>query len=163
MECHGKWGALPATLAEIGFDQYLGVDFYDISLVDGYNIPVSMYPIAGTFHRKSNKHNDCTATSCTTDINRVCPHELAVHNSHGHVVACKSACTQFRTPEYCCSGVHNKRENCSPRLWKVNYPGRFKSWCPQAYSWAFDDATSTWGCTSRDNAHQSGYIVKFCP
>jgi hypothetical protein len=40
---------MDVTLAEFGLDKYEGNDFYDISLVDGYNLPMKIEPIAGTF------------------------------------------------------------------------------------------------------------------
>ena len=139
------------------------MDFYDISLVDGYNLPVSIHPIPGTFHRRSSQHNDCTVTTCHTDINAHCPHELAVKGPGGHTIGCKSACTAFRTAQYCCTGVHNKASTCLRKFWKVDYPAKFKHWCPEAYSFAFDDRKSTWACISKDAHHPSGYVVKFCP
>lgn len=44
--CNGIGGAPPATLAEItlGSDQ----DFYDVSLVDGYNLAISITPFKGS-------------------------------------------------------------------------------------------------------------------
>lgn len=44
--CNGIGGAPPATLAEItlGNDQ----DFYDVSLVDGYNLAISITPFKGS-------------------------------------------------------------------------------------------------------------------
>ncbi|GFZ02774.1 pathogenesis-related thaumatin superfamily protein [Actinidia rufa] len=41
-ECAGAGGEPPATLAEFTLNSPL--DFYDISLVDGFNIPVSVVP-----------------------------------------------------------------------------------------------------------------------
>ena len=33
-QCKG-WGTIPATLAEVNFDAWDGLDFYDVSMVDG--------------------------------------------------------------------------------------------------------------------------------
>lgn len=38
-ECHGAGATPPATLAEFTLDGDGGKDFYDVSLVDGYNLP----------------------------------------------------------------------------------------------------------------------------
>ncbi|CAG7825066.1 unnamed protein product, partial [Allacma fusca] len=48
IECRGNGGAPPVSLAEITFDGWGGIDYYDVSLVDGYNLPVSMQPSGGT-------------------------------------------------------------------------------------------------------------------
>ncbi|EPS72785.1 hypothetical protein M569_01971, partial [Genlisea aurea] len=46
MACNGMGGAPPATLVEItlGNEQ----DFYDVSLVDGYNLPISFTTLRGS-------------------------------------------------------------------------------------------------------------------
>nr|CAB3457469.1 unnamed protein product [Digitaria exilis] len=40
MECRGAGATPPATLFEVTLDGSGGLDFYDVSLVDGYNLPV---------------------------------------------------------------------------------------------------------------------------
>lgn len=45
LHCNGAGGDPPASLAEITLDGANGDDFYDISLVDGYNLPLSMTPL----------------------------------------------------------------------------------------------------------------------
>ncbi|KAA8520262.1 hypothetical protein F0562_014518 [Nyssa sinensis] len=93
LECAGAGGVPPATLAEFTLDSPL--DFYDISLVDGYNIPLSITPFGGS--------GECKRVRCLSDMNRRCPSGLQVISS-GRVVACKSACLAFDKPEYCCTG-----------------------------------------------------------
>ncbi|CAL1354904.1 unnamed protein product [Linum trigynum] len=44
VECSGAGAAPPATLAEFKLDGYGGQDFFDVSLVDGYNLPVLISP-----------------------------------------------------------------------------------------------------------------------
>jgi hypothetical protein len=56
----------PAMLAEV----MLAVapseeDFYDVSLVDRYNVPITMVPYNG-------KGAKCIPAGCVSDINRVC-------------------------------------------------------------------------------------------
>ena len=41
LECNGAGGAPPATLVEITLKGDQGLDFYDVSLVDGFNIVAS--------------------------------------------------------------------------------------------------------------------------
>jgi hypothetical protein len=40
-------------------------DFYDVSLVDRYNVPITMVPYNG-------KSAKCIPAGCVSDINRVC-------------------------------------------------------------------------------------------
>ncbi|KAJ7944159.1 Thaumatin [Quillaja saponaria] len=90
-----------------------------------------------------------TITGCVTDLNRRCPSELRVDGGD----ACKSACDAFGKPEYCCSGSYNSPSACKPSM----YSQVFKSACPKSYSYAYDDATSTFTCTGAD------YSITFCP
>jgi hypothetical protein len=47
LECNGAGGEPPATLAEIRLNGAGGLDFYDISLVDGFNVPVQVRMFLG--------------------------------------------------------------------------------------------------------------------
>ncbi|OAY63440.1 Thaumatin-like protein 1 [Ananas comosus] len=161
-ECSGGGAAPPATLAEFTLNGSGGMDFYDVSLVDGYrianfnfvvyryNLPMLVVPHGGT-------GGNCTATGCLVDINSACPSDLkvvvaaSVGGSGG--VACKSACEAFGSPQYCCSGAYGNPNTCRPST----YSQFFKNSCPRAYSYAYDDATSTFTCASAD------YIITFCP
>ncbi|CAL1388531.1 unnamed protein product [Linum trigynum] len=140
VECNGLGAAPPATLAEFTLGTG-GQDFYDVSLVDGYNLPMVVEGSGGS--------GSCTTTGCITDLNQQCPAELkAVEGS-----ACRSACEAFGSPEYCCSGAFNTPATCRPSV----YSEMFKAACPRSYSYAYDDASSTFTCTGAD------YIVTFCP
>ncbi|PIN03525.1 hypothetical protein CDL12_23947 [Handroanthus impetiginosus] len=140
MECNGAGATPPATLAEFTIGSNTQ-DFYDVSLVDGYNLPMIVETVGGS--------GECAATGCVTDLNRMCPNELRAANGQ----ACKSACEAFRTPEYCCSGAYGSPDTCRPSV----YSEVFKNACPRSYSYAYDDATSTFTCSGAD------YKITFCP
>lgn len=142
LECNGAGAAPPATLAEftLGSSSGATLDFYDVSLVDGYNLPMIVEGSGGS--------GTCATTGCATDLNRSCPNELKVDNGD----ACKSACDAFGTPEYCCSGAYASPSTCKPSM----YSQLFKSACPKSYSYAYDDASSTFTCTGAD------YTITFC-
>ncbi|XP_073122115.1 thaumatin-like protein 1 [Henckelia pumila] len=146
MECSGGGAAPPATLAEFTLDGADGLDFYDVSLVDGYNLPMLVVPQNGG-------GGNCTVTGCVADLNAACPPDLKVTNDVGSSVACKSACEAFGDPEYCCSGDHATPDTCRPSA----YSELFKNACPRAYSYAYDDGSSTFTCASAD------YVITFCP
>ncbi|RRT62041.1 hypothetical protein B296_00035072 [Ensete ventricosum] len=80
-----------------------------------------------------------------------CPKELRVDGGGG-VVACKSACEAFGLDEYCCSGEYANPTSCKPSF----YSTIFKAACPRAYSYAFDDGTSTFTGKAYD------YTIVFC-
>jgi hypothetical protein len=70
MQCEGAGGVPPASLFEITLDGANGMDFYDVSLVDGYNLPMRVTAIGGT--------GNCGSPGCTSDLNAVCPKEQQV-------------------------------------------------------------------------------------
>ncbi|KAL3527220.1 hypothetical protein ACH5RR_011876 [Cinchona calisaya] len=140
MECDGAGANPPATLAEFTLGSG-SQDFYDVSLVDGYNLPMMVEPSGGS--------GSCASTGCTEDLNLKCPNELRIEGGG----ACRSACDAFGTPEYCCKGEYASPSTCSPSV----YSQIFKSACPTSYSYAYDDATSTFTCTAAD------YTITFCP
>ncbi|KAI8549490.1 hypothetical protein RHMOL_Rhmol06G0028500 [Rhododendron molle] len=147
IECAGNNALPPATLFEITLDGYGGLSFYDVSLVDGYNLPMLVVPQGGT-------GDNCSTTGCAADLNGLCPSELSVTDSQGDgVVACKSACEKFGSSEYCCSGAYATPNTCKPS----SYSELFKRACPLAYSYAYDDKTSTFTCAGAD------YLITFCP
>lgn len=145
VECSGGGAAPPATLAEFTLNGAGGLDFYDVSFVDGYNLPMTVVPEGGT-------GGNCTTTGCEVDLNAGCPSELKVTASD-EGVACKSACEAFGDPQYCCSGAYATPDTCKPS----SYSQFFKNACPKAYSYAYDDGTSTFTCAS------ANYLITFCP
>jgi hypothetical protein len=160
IECNGAGGEPPASLAEMTFTGDGGKDFYDVSLVDGYNLPIKMVPTAH-FTNSNNDKYDCKAAGCVSDLNSKCPHELSIWSADGfNVVACKSACAKFNTDTYCCRGAHKTPETCKSSSWPKNYPAYFKAACPDAYSYAYDDTTSTFTCRGNPSTN---YDVIFCP
>lgn len=133
-------GETPATLAEFTLAR---LDFYDVSLVDGFNLPITVTPINGT--------GNCSIAGCDGDLRKTCPSELA-YKSNGKVVGCRSACDVFNTDEYCCRGVYGNPVICQPTY----YSKKFKEACPTAYSYAYDDPTSIFTCSGTD------YVITFC-
>ncbi|XP_027332296.1 pathogenesis-related protein 5-like [Abrus precatorius] len=146
LRCTGG-GVPPVTLAEftIGSSGNGNKDFYDVSLVDGYNVEMGVRATGGT--------GDCQYAGCVADLNGLCPAELQVRSGGGAVVACKSACAAFNRAEFCCTGEHSSPQTCSP----TQYSEMFKKACPSAYSYAYDDASSTCTCSGAD------YSITFCP
>lgn len=140
-------GETPVTLAEFTIaSSPTDMDFYDVSLVDGYNVGMGVKAIGGT--------GDCQYAGCVADLNSDCPNELRVTDLDSRsVVACKSACAAFNTAEFCCTGDHSTPQTCSP----TQYSALFKNACPTAYSYAYDDASSTCTCSGSD------YLITFCP
>ncbi|TKW34335.1 hypothetical protein SEVIR_2G299900v4 [Setaria viridis] len=148
VECAGGGAAPPTTLAEFTLNGAGGIDFYDVSLVDGSNLPMVVVPQGGS-------GATCGATGCLVDLNGPCPADLKVAGPDGAGIACKSACGAYGRPQDCCSGDYGTPATCQPSASSQF----FKNACPRAYSYAYDDATSTFTCTSGTVS----YLITFCP
>ncbi|KAI4299012.1 hypothetical protein L6164_032510 [Bauhinia variegata] len=139
INCTGP-GSPPATIAEFTLG---ALDYYDVSLVDGFNLPIAVQAFNGT--------GNCSSAGCDGDLRQSCPSQLAMKDGD-KVIACQSACSVFNTDEYCCRGMHADPITCLPS----NYAKGFKQVCPAAYSFAFDDPTSIITCTG------ASFAVIFC-
>ncbi|KAI3840569.1 hypothetical protein MKX03_018103 [Papaver bracteatum] len=144
--CSGGGAKPPITLAEFSLNSFSGSDFYDVSFVDGFNLPMLVVPEGRT-------SGNCSTTGCVVNLNEVCPNDLKVTSQDGSHVGCKSACDAFGDPQYCCTGKYNTPDTCKPS----SYSEFFKNACPRAYSYAFDDSVGTFTCTS------ANYVITFCP
>lgn len=67
---------------------------------------------------------------------------------------CLSACAKTNSPSDCCTGSYDSPKKCKPGL----YSKSAKSICPDAYSYAFDDTTSTFIIPTG-----GGWEITFCP
>ncbi|OMO66371.1 Thaumatin [Corchorus capsularis] len=145
LHCQGTGGAPPATVIEMTLGSSSSpLHFYDVSLVDGFNIPVAMKPVGGGI--------GCGVASCEVDLNVCCPSALEVKKGN-KVVGCKSACLALQSAKYCCTGEYANPNTCKPTL----FAHLFKAICPKAYSYAFDDSSSLNRCRA------SRYVITFCP
>eukprot|EP00262_Sarcandra_glabra_P018735 TRINITY_DN683_c0_g1_i1.p1 TRINITY_DN683_c0_g1~~TRINITY_DN683_c0_g1_i1.p1 ORF type:complete len:224 (+),score=5.64 TRINITY_DN683_c0_g1_i1:57-728(+) len=127
------YGTPPNTLAEYALNQFNNLDFFDISLVDGFNIPMDFSPTTGS----------CQGIRCSANINGECPSQLRAPGG------CNNPCTVYKTNQYCCNSG-----SCGP----TDLSQFFKKRCPNAYSYPKDDASSTFTCPGGTN-----YKVVFCP
>nr|GEW09674.1 G-type lectin S-receptor-like serine/threonine-protein kinase At1g67520 [Tanacetum cinerariifolium] len=143
VECNGSLNVPPATIAEFSLNQLQGQDFYDVSLVDGYNLPMLIEPTGGS----GSGLRSCGKTGCIDDLIQRCPSELR------RGAGCRTACQAFGSPEYCCSSSFGSRTTCKPTA----YAQLFKSACPRSYSTAFEDETALFICNGSD------YTIRFCP
>ncbi|CAJ2503767.1 Uu.00g111610.m01.CDS01 [Anthostomella pinea] len=205
-DCFGKLdceygGQVPVTLAE--FNLAGGVNgkqcFYDISLVDGYNLPLGIVyiPASNTSDLPPNLVNpSCIGTAgylqgssrtgtaytnssfpmpyedgkTNADLADWCPWDLQAFppTKPGDGVypypddnvqrpifdPCRSACAANNSPKDCCTGKYNDPNVCGPSQYSKNA----KAMCPDAYSYAFDDQTSTFIIPSG-----GGFEIVFCP
>jgi hypothetical protein len=125
---------------------------YDVSVVDGYNLPVAVWT------RPANRSSKCFIGGCATDMNALCPPELQVRSGGSGkgkttVVACRSACLAFGLDAFCCRGAYGTAETCRGSV----YSRMFRDACPGYYSYAYDQAAVAPRCYAPE------YVVTFCP
>ncbi|MCI01404.1 thaumatin-like protein 1-like, partial [Trifolium medium] len=78
-----------ATLAEFNLNfTSNGYDFFDVSVVNGYNLAMMVEAQVG------NGFGDCMTTGCMVQLNKTCPSELKVM-SGGDCIGCRSASQPF--------------------------------------------------------------------
>ncbi|RSH91668.1 hypothetical protein EHS25_009037 [Saitozyma podzolica] len=159
--CTGT-GVPPATLAEFTLSAS-GTDNYDISLVDGFSIPLNIIPSA----------SDCPAPECAVNINPLCPGTLRTAISeNGLNLACMHPCNAGYGQETfgnrdCCTvdklfGFRGYNDPALCQSCGVDFYDLFKDSCNTAYAYAYDDqyGTALWTCPG---SSLSDYTIAFCP
>jgi hypothetical protein len=194
-------GSTPATLVEFNLagGQNGMQTYYDISLVDGYNLPVGInyLPAKNTSFIPPNLTNcACIATAGWLSANSAigsyysnstypvplepdetnksiedwCPWPLLAYppKKPGDGVypypddnvkrpefsPCNSACAATGSDKDCCTGKYHNPNKCKPSL----YSRSIKAICPDAYSYAYDDKTSTFSIPKG-----GGFEIIMCP
>ncbi|ESK90961.1 thaumatin-like protein [Moniliophthora roreri MCA 2997] len=151
LECTST-GVPPTTSAEFTLASGSVPDYYDVSLSDGFNLPMQI-----------TNNVKCPVAECTVDLNAACPRQLQGNTtSDGTVSGCLSSCLanldgrQTNSPN-CCTGDNNSPTNCTAA--GVQFFDYFKGRCPNALAYAFDEA-ALWTC---DGKLEANYTVTFCP
>ncbi|KAH7106379.1 thaumatin-like protein [Auriculariales sp. MPI-PUGE-AT-0066] len=147
-------GVPPVSLAEFNLDDN-GSDWYDISFVDGYNLPISI-----------SNNKGCPSPGCRVDLGPNCPSPLkGPFDSSGFPVGCRSACSANLdgnpgNSKNCCSGQYGTPQTCPAS--GVQYYSYFKNACPNAYAYAYDEGSESalWTCPSSKLAD---YTITWCP
>lgn len=194
-------GEVPVTLAEFTLNGSNSQTFYDISLVDGYNLPMAIVTINPSSLPPNKGNPSCVATVgnlapigsnpyangqflgtnssdplpfdesvTSSQASSWCPWDLqefppttpnnGVYPYPDTDIArpafdpCESACAKYRTDKYCCTGSHDGPSKCKPNYYSTSA----KTMCPDAYSYAYDDQTSTF-----ITQQGPGFNIIFCP
>lgn len=148
-----------------------GTPYYDISLVDGYSIPIRITP--------SQIGGACVETVCSVSVDN-CPQneidglgDLRV-SKNGKYVMCLSPCKKWNYPapygmgqpedvepglHMCCPTPPIEPDDCrSGDVVRTEYVNLIHSACPSAYSYAYDDEAGLHDCPSG-----TSFAVTFCP
>ncbi|KAI6177531.1 Thaumatin-like protein [Aphelenchoides bicaudatus] len=156
-------GEKPATLAEFTMNGAGGQVFYDISYVDGSNVPMTIKPVANTFKKESGQYNCGTAGQCSKDLRQAADPSI-LFKVNGKTLGTWAACSPItnNNPQYCCSGAHDKPETCPKSAIPNKFYGALKKVCPQSYFYAYDDRLSTWTCRPSSGRTAPDFVVTFC-
>lgn len=188
LQCGGSGIAPPSTKGEINFDQG-GFDTYDISIVDGFDVPMAIEVVPGTGKTGSLPKNlakyDCTLAGTKTDLLPLLKttnlsYSKLAKVADGQIVGIWSACAWASPPntvdprkdEYCCINpwgsaqdfTKNGNKKCDPTTWPADLQTAqfFKKYLPGSYSYAYDDDASTFQCKNAGDGIVTSYYVTFC-
>jgi hypothetical protein len=139
--------AFPASLAELTLTKSAtGLDFYDVSLVDGFNLPIAIDALG---HTPDPAHPySCGSPTCSANLDTTCAAPFQ-DSSGGQVIACANDA---------CKVVGGNDAGSPACVYPNQYTEFFKNACPTAYSFPSDDPTSTFTCKGFND-----YAVVFCP
>ena len=143
----------PFTLAEINMDSRTGanwhLDWYDVSLVDGYNLPMLFYPLPGTYYHDSLALDQAVGrqgwtcggqNDCVADLYLTAPASMLKLAANGD------------TNGFYCSG--DVGSPCAALK---------KAACPTSYSFPYDDPHSLFTCPSPNLPASLGDWAKYGP
>jgi hypothetical protein len=163
-QCTGNGGNLqceqgngPDTLAEFTLTAGMASDWYDISLVDGFSLPVGIIQLDAPWGLDPSYVSggplpadvqQCGSPVCAVDLNPGCPASQQLKDSQGNIWGCKNGQSA--------NGGHG----ATP---VTTY---LKAGCPTSYTYAFDDPQSLFLCKSAEQNGGVGakdYKVIYCP
>ncbi|PKL59655.1 MAG: hypothetical protein CVV33_06720, partial [Methanomicrobiales archaeon HGW-Methanomicrobiales-4] len=126
--CGGVGSQPPATKAEITFNGNYGLDSYDISLVDGWNVPMWLEPVSGNYDKNTNPYY-CTYSGGYQDLGPLADTEipLMVYRKSNAIAGVWSACKYSALVDpkkeddaFCCIGTFANAKECQKNT--INWP-----------------------------------------
>jgi len=144
------------TLAEFTLNAGMKSDWYDISLVDGFTIPLEIIQLDtpwtpdGTYvpGGKLGADGQCGSPVCAVDLTLNCPASQQKKDSMGKVVECVNGQSS--------NGGHGATPVTS----------YMKMGCPTSYTYPYDDPQSLFTCPSIEQNNGVGakdYEIVYCP
>jgi hypothetical protein len=144
------------TLAEFTLTAGMNSDWYDISLVDGFTIPVGIIQLSAPWTPNPTyvaggplgADQECGSPICAVDLNANCPASQQELDGSGHVWGCKNGQSG--------NGGHNP----------TSVTSYLKAGCPTSYTYPYDDPQSLFLCTSAAQNNGIGskdYKIIYCP
>ena len=144
------------TLAEFTLDAGMKSDWYDISLVDGFTIPLSIIQLSAPWTPdpsyvpggKLLGDGQCGSPVCAVDLDVNCPASQQKKDSMGKVVECVNGQSS--------NGGHGSTPVTS----------YMKMGCPTSYTYPYDDPQSLFTCPCVEQNNGVGakdYEIVYCP
>jgi hypothetical protein len=139
---------IPHTLIEMNLGAAAGaLDWYDLSHVDGANLPLGFYLVKGSFTPPTTQNEcNCLDRECRVDIkNTTCIERNKLRDKNGKVFACAAECRvdPAGNPDHdiaCCVNAASVPEKCLPSAPPIQRDFQmFRFPCPQAYSYPYDE------------------------
>jgi hypothetical protein len=138
------------TLAEFTLTKGMNSDWYDVSLVDGFTIPVGILQLDVPWKSRPDyvvggplgSNEICGSPVCAPDLNPNCPASQQQKDAGGKVWGCKSGPKASDAAKY------------------------LKAGCPSSYSYDFDDPQSLFRCPTAAQNGGTGakdYDIIYCP
>ena len=138
------------TLAEFTLTRGMNSDWYDVSLVDGFTIPVGILQLDVPWTSRPDyvvggplgSNEICGSPICAVDLNLDCAASQQQKDGSGKVVGCKSGPKNSDAAKY------------------------LKAGCPSSYSYDFDDPQSLFRCPTAVQNGGTGakdYDIIYCP
>ncbi len=138
------------TLAEFTLTKGMNSDWYDVSLVDGFTIPVGILQLNVPWTSRPDyvvggplgSNEICGSPICAPDLNPNCPASQQEKDAGGKVWGCKSGAKGSEAAMY------------------------LKAGCPSSYSYDFDDPQSLFRCPTAAQNNGTGakdYDIIYCP
>ena len=138
------------TLAEFTLTKGMNSDWYDVSLVDGFTIPVGILQLDVPWTSRPDyvvggplgSNEICGSPICAPDLNPNCPASQQQKDANGKVWGCKSGPKASEAAVY------------------------LKKGCPSSYSYDFDDPQSLFRCPTAAQNNGTGakdYDIIYCP
>nr|GFA67821.1 G-type lectin S-receptor-like serine/threonine-protein kinase At1g67520 [Tanacetum cinerariifolium] len=146
MEYYGDSFKPPITIAEINITPEWGQDSYYVSIVNGFNLPMTV--------ESTDRQVLYPKVGCVNDLNLQCPWNLLLEGGGG----CKSACQVYPSPGYCCKSMTEILPGDIPvTCYPTSYGQLFHLVCPKYVTYEYENSDSMVITDGGGN-----YTVRFC-
>lgn len=172
----GDGGSKPRTLFEFTWPAYGDGDAYDMSLVDGWNLPFKLKMVGcqttNPLSLPKSSEIDCstlTMADCpTSEILGGVPYNLSqpASGQRGCMAPCfqqqfsQVSATSAKAEQYCCQNSYASPKCRNGDILRTQWFKRMRAKCRRAYLYPLDDPEGNQGCAS---PHRSYHLTFFCP